>query len=33
VGSDISQKGEEIKEKAAGKANKNIDKIKNERGW
>ncbi|MDF2869073.1 MAG: CsbD-like [Anaerocolumna sp.] len=33
VGSNISEKGEEIKEKAAGKANKIIDKIKNERGW
>lgn len=32
MGSEISEKGEEIKEKAANKANEIIDKIKNERG-
>ncbi|BCJ97793.1 CsbD family protein [Anaerocolumna chitinilytica] len=32
MGSEISEKGEEIKEKAANKANGIIDKIKNERG-
>ncbi|SHO51846.1 YtxH domain-containing protein [Anaerocolumna xylanovorans] len=32
MGSEISEKGEEIKEKAASKANEIIDKIKNERG-
>lgn len=32
MGSEISEKGEELKEKAAGKANEIIDKIKNERG-
>ncbi|MGN6714714.1 hypothetical protein [Anaerocolumna jejuensis] len=32
MGSDINEKGEEIKEKAAHKANTILDKIKNERG-